>query len=75
VADPKFETKAPDAFGYKQLLHEPFMGGGLWTSTVVPLLYIFRANPWPIWFVTLGAIGVWLFVRFVVFRKAWAPEQ
>jgi ESS family glutamate:Na+ symporter len=74
VADPKFETKAPDAFGYKQLLHEPFMGGGLWTSTAVPLLYIFRANPWPIWFITLGAIGVWLFVRFVVFRKAWAPE-
>jgi ESS family glutamate:Na+ symporter len=74
VADPKFETTAPDAFGYKQLLHEPFMGGGLWTSTVVPLLYIFRANPWPIWFVTLGAIGVWLFVRFVVFRRAWAPE-
>ena len=75
VADPKFETKAPDAFGYKQLLHEPFMGGGLWTSTVVPLLYIFRANPWPIWFITLGAIGVWLFVRFVMFRKTWAPEQ
>ena len=74
VADPRFETTAPDAFGYKQLLHEPFMGGGLWTSTVVPLLYIFRANPWPIWFITLGAIGVWLFVRFVVFRRAWAPE-
>jgi len=41
----------------------------------VPLLYIFRANPWPIWFITLGAIGVWLFIRFVVFRKAWAPEH
>jgi ESS family glutamate:Na+ symporter len=75
VADPRFETNAPDAFGYKQLLHEPFMGGGLWTSTAVPLLYIFRANPWPIWFVTLGAIALWLFVRFVLFRKAWAPES
>ncbi|MBN2564800.1 MAG: sodium:glutamate symporter [Candidatus Eisenbacteria bacterium] len=75
VADPRFETTAPDAFGYKQLLHEPFMGGGLWTSTAVPLLYIFRANPWPIWFITLGAIGVWVFVRFVIFRKAWAPER
>ncbi len=73
VADPKLETRAPDAFGYKQLLHEPFMGGGLWTSTVIPLLYIFRANPWPIWFITLGAIVLWLFVRFVLFRKAWAP--
>ena len=73
VADPKLETTAPDAFGYKQLLHEPFMGGGLWTSTVVPLLYVFRANPWPIWYITLGAIGFWLFIRFVVFRRAWAP--
>jgi ESS family glutamate:Na+ symporter len=74
VVDPRFETTAPDAFGYKQLLHEPFMGGGLWTSTAVPLLYIFRANPWPVWFITLGAIGVWLVLRFVVFRKSWAPE-
>jgi len=73
VADPKLETTAVDAFGYKQLLHEPFMGGGLWTSTVVPLLYIYRGNPWPIWWITLGAIAAWLFVRFVIFRKAWAP--
>ncbi len=74
VADPKLETTAPDAFGYKQLLHEPFMGGGLWTSTVIPLLYIFRANPWPIWFITIGAIAMWLFLRFVLFRKSWAPR-
>ncbi len=74
VADPKLETRAADAFGYKQLLHEPFMGGGLWTSAVIPLLYIFRANPWPIWFITIGAIAAWLVVRFVVFRKAWAPR-
>ena len=74
VADPKLETTATDAFGYKQLLHEPFMGGGLWTSTVIPLLYVFRHNPWPIWWITIGAIGVWLFVRFVIFRRAWAPE-
>ena len=73
VADPKLETSAVDAFGYKQLLHEPFMGGGLWTSTVIPLLFIFRENPWPIWWITAGAIGIWLFVRFVIFRRAWAP--
>lgn len=72
VADPKLETTAADAFGYKQLLHEPFMGGGLWTSTVVPLLYVFRANPWPIWWITIGAIAAWLAVRFVLFRRAWS---
>jgi len=74
VADPKLETKAVDAFGYKQLLHEPFMGGGLWTSTVIPLLYVMRANPWPLWWITIGAICTWLFVRFVVFRRAWGPD-
>jgi ESS family glutamate:Na+ symporter len=26
------------AFAYKQLLHEPFMGGGLWTSSAIPLI-------------------------------------
>jgi len=74
VADPGFRTKAADAFAYKQLLHEPFMGGGLWTSTVIPLLYVFRANPWPIWWITIGTIGIWLFVRFVLFRSAWKPD-
>ena len=72
VADPKLETTAADAFGYKQLLHEPFMGGGLWTSTVVPLLYVFRANPWPIWWITVGAVAAWLAVRFVFFRRVWS---
>lgn len=37
VVDPEAETPAYSAFGYKQLLHEPFMGGGLWTSIAIPL--------------------------------------
>lgn len=38
IVDPEQETEAASAFGYKQLLHEPFMGGGLWTSTAVILI-------------------------------------
>lgn len=38
TVDPDDKTIAPSAFGYKQLLHEPFMGGGLWTSIAVPLV-------------------------------------
>ena len=37
VVDPEGDTDATSAFGYKQLLHEPFMGGGLWTSAAIPL--------------------------------------
>jgi len=38
IVDPEQKTDAPQAFGYKQLIHEPFMGGGLWTSTAVLLI-------------------------------------
>ena len=38
TVDPEDKTIAPAAFGYKQLLHEPFMGGGLWTSLAIPLV-------------------------------------
>ena len=39
AADPESKTKATQAFGYKQLLHEPIMGGGLWTALALTLLY------------------------------------
>ena len=38
TVDPETKTVAAEAFGYKQLLHEPIMGGGIWTSLAVPLL-------------------------------------
>ena len=41
AADPEGKTRATQAFGYKQLLHEPIMGGGLWTALALPLLYQF----------------------------------
>lgn len=41
AADPESKTPATQAFGYKQLLHEPFMGGGLWTALALTLLYKF----------------------------------
>ena len=40
TVDPEGETSATEAFGYKQLLHEPIMGGGIWTSLAIPLLII-----------------------------------
>ena len=32
TVDPENKTPAAMSFGYKQLLHEPFMGGGLWAA-------------------------------------------
>ncbi len=67
VTDPKGETSAPAAFGYKQLLHEPFMGGGLWTSSAV-FLVAYKGGAFVL-LVSLGAIVCWLIVWALLFRK------
>jgi len=41
TVDPENRTPAAMSFGYKQLLHEPFMGGGLWTAVALSLVYKF----------------------------------
>jgi glutamate:Na+ symporter, ESS family len=45
VADPDNTTPALEAFGYKQLGFEPFLGGGLITAASVPLIAQFGAVP------------------------------
>jgi len=63
VVDPDYETPAADAFACKQIIHEPFMGGGLWTSTAIPLLAMWGG--WPVFGICCGAMAVWLLVAFV----------
>ena len=41
AVDPESKSCATQAFGYKQLLHEPIMGGGLWTALALTLLVQF----------------------------------
>jgi len=60
VVDPDYETPAADAFATKQLLHEPIMGGGLWTSFAIPLLAIWGG--WQVFFVAAGAVTAWMVV-------------
>lgn len=38
MVDPKNRTNAVEAFGYKQLMFEPLMGGGLVTALSMPLI-------------------------------------
>ena len=60
AVDPEQETVAASAFGYKQLLHEPFMGGGLWTSTAV--LIVARQGGLFVVGISVFAIAAWLLV-------------
>lgn len=60
VADPERKTPAASAFGYKQLLHEPFMGGGLWTSTAV--LLVWQKGALLVLAISIGAIIAWLVI-------------
>ena len=60
AVDPEQETVATSAFGYKQLLHEPFMGGGLWTSTAV--IVVAQHGGWVVLGISLSAIIIWLIV-------------
>lgn len=38
MADPKNESGALESFGYKQLMFEPVVGGGLFTAAALPLI-------------------------------------
>ena len=70
VVDPDYETPAANAFACKQILHEPVMGGGLWTSSAILLLASWGG--WPIFFIALGAVVVWLILA-IVMRLARRP--
>lgn len=64
TVDPESKTVATEAFGYKQLLHEPIMGGGFWTSLAVPLVMLGKGiMVWSISIVLL-IIGLFCWLRF-----------
>ena len=63
TVDPESKTVASQAFGYKQLLHEPFMGGGLITSLALPL--VFSSGWLPFW---LFSVIIVLMLSFFAWR-------
>jgi len=67
IVDPEQETEAASAFGYKQLLHEPFMGGGLWTSIAVIL--IAQKGGWLVFGIAIGAIVTWSVIWRLFLKK------
>lgn len=56
LADPSNKSHAKEGFAYKQLVFEPFMGGGLITATAVIVIYEF--GPW------LALAGAFIFMLF-----------
>ena len=54
IADPDNKTPAYEAFGYKQMVFEPFFGGGLITGLALPVIYNF--GPWPLFGVMLALV-------------------
>jgi len=73
VVDPEQKTPATSAFGYKQLLHEPFMGGGLWTSSAV--LIVAAHGGWTVFWISVGVIIAWLIAWSLLFRKTIKQER
>ncbi len=63
VVDPDYETPAADAFACKQLVHEPFMGGGLWTGMAIPLIAVIGAPK--VFFIAAAAVAIWFAVVFI----------
>jgi ESS family glutamate:Na+ symporter len=58
AADPDNTSPAFEAFGYKQLAYEPFLGGGLVTALSIPLIFQFGAIPFLIFSVIMCLIGL-----------------
>jgi len=67
VVDPDYKTPAAEAFACKQLLHEPFMGGGLWTGMAIPLIAAVGALP--VFGIAVTAVLVWVILLFAARKK------
>lgn len=68
IVDPDYKTNAADAFACKQIVHEPFMGGGLWTSAAIPLIAL--RGPGFVLGIATGAMCIWACLVFVLRRRS-----
>ncbi len=73
TVDPDNKTTARTVFGAKQLLHEPFMGGGVWTAMALPL--VVKAGPWTVLGISAAAVGLWIVVWFAIIAPCRSPKE
>ena len=67
TVDPENKTEAAATFGYKQLIHEPFMGGGLWTALALTL--VFTIGLIPVLFISLVMLIIWSIIAAVIMKR------
>ena len=67
TVDPENRTSAAASFGYKQLIHEPIMGGGLWTAIALPL--VFSLGWQKVWVGCLIMLIFWALMTCRICRK------
>ena len=67
TVDPENKTVAAASFGYKQLIHEPIMGGGLWTAFALTL--VFTIGWMPVWWISVFMLLVWGIITLVICRR------
>ena len=67
TVDPESRTPAAMSFGYKQLLHEPFMGGGVWTALALALVY--RIGWMSTWLICVAMLLAWGVAAYCLWRR------
>ncbi|MFH5882548.1 sodium/glutamate symporter [Liberiplasma polymorphum] len=72
IVDSEGETGAMEAFGYKQLMFEPLVGGGFMTALSVPLIYQF--GPIPILIFSFVVMLIWMMLGLLYFGKKDSSE-
>ncbi|MFP4366856.1 MAG: sodium/glutamate symporter [Bacteroidales bacterium] len=66
LVDPNYKTDTAQAFGFKQMLYEPFLGGGLITATA-PFIVINLG----VWYSILTAGVIMLVFMFISWLNGW----
>jgi ESS family glutamate:Na+ symporter len=67
TVDPENKTEAAATFGYKQLIHEPIMGGGLWTALALTL--VFKVGLIPVLSISIAMLVIWSIVAAVIMMR------
>jgi ESS family glutamate:Na+ symporter len=63
MVDPERSTSAANDYGYKQLIYEPFFGGGIVTALSVPLIVSWGLFPFALVCTAAAAVCLALGVR------------
>ncbi len=66
LVDPNYKTDTAQAFGFKQMLYEPFLGGGLITATA-PFIVIALG----LWWSALFSLIIMLFFLVISWLNGW----